>query len=49
LVLVYDWPNETLILLSGAGAAAAFYLTYKVARMSGVRYEPGLQRVGTVL
>jgi NADH-quinone oxidoreductase subunit H len=49
LVLVYDWPNETLILLSGATAAAAMYLTYRMARMSGVRYEPGLQRVGSVL
>jgi NADH-quinone oxidoreductase subunit H len=49
LVLVYDWPNETLILLSGATAAAAIYLTYRMARMSGVRYEPGFQRVGSVL
>jgi len=48
-VLVYDWPNETLILLSGATAAAAIYLTYRMARMSGVRYEPGFQRVGSVL
>ena len=49
LVLVYDWPNETLIVLSGAAALAASYVTYRAARTSGVRYEPGLQRVGSVL
>ena len=49
LVLVYDWPNETLIVLSGAASVAALYLTSRMARMSGVRYEPGLQRVGSVL
>ncbi len=49
LVLVYDWPNETLILLSGAAAAGAVYMTYRAARRSGVRYQPGYQRVGSVL
>jgi NADH-quinone oxidoreductase subunit H len=49
LVLVYDWPNETLFLLSGAAAAAAVYLTYRAARTSGVRYQPGFERVGSVL
>jgi NADH-quinone oxidoreductase subunit H len=49
LVLVYDWPNETLIVLSGSAAGGALYLTYRAARMSGVRYEPGYQRVGSVL
>jgi NADH-quinone oxidoreductase subunit H len=49
LVLVYDWPNETLILLSGAAAAGAVYMTYRAARLSGVRYQPGYQRVGSVL
>jgi NADH-quinone oxidoreductase subunit H len=49
LVLVYDWPNEILIFLSGGAAAAAVYLTNRTARASGVRYEPGLQRVGSVL
>ena len=49
LVLVYDWPNEILILLSGAAAAAAVYLTYRAARTSGVRYQPGFERVGSVL
>ena len=49
LVLVYDWPNETLILLSGAAAAGAIYLTHRAARSSGVRYQPGFERVGSVL
>jgi len=49
LVLVYDWPNEILIFLSGAASVAALYLTNRTARMSGVRFEPGLQRVGSVL
>src|SRR5437867_10699368 len=50
LVLVYGWPNEMLFFLSGASSAAAVYLTYRAARASGVRYEPGgVQRVGTVL
>jgi NADH-quinone oxidoreductase subunit H len=49
LVLVYDWPNEILIFLSGAASVTALYLTNRTARMSGVRFEPGLQRVGSVL
>ena len=49
LVLVYDWPNEMMILLSGAAAAGAVYMTYRAARLSGVRYQPGYQRVGSVL
>jgi NADH-quinone oxidoreductase subunit H len=49
LVLVYDWPNEILIPLSGAGAAGAVYLTYRAARATGVRYQPGYQTVGSVL
>jgi len=52
LVLVYDWPNVILTLLSGAAAAAALYLIYRLARESGVRYQPaalGGQRVGSVL
>ena len=40
LVLVYDWPNITLTILSGAAAAAAVYLTYRAARSPGVRYQP---------
>jgi NADH-quinone oxidoreductase subunit H len=52
LVLVYDWPNITLTILSGASAAAAVYLTYRAVRNPGVRYQPaaaGGQRVGSVL
>jgi NADH-quinone oxidoreductase subunit H len=49
LVLVYDWPDELLIPLSGAAAAAAIYLTYRAARATGVRYQPGYQTVGSVL
>ena len=49
LVLVYDWPNETLFLFSGAAAAAAVYLTQRAARASGVQYQPGYQQVGSVL
>jgi len=51
LVLVYDWPNQTLIVFSGAATAAAVYLTYRLARQSGVRYDVASagQRVGSVL
>jgi NADH-quinone oxidoreductase subunit H len=52
LVLVYDWPNIILTVLSGASAAAAAYLTYRAARSMGVQYQPatfGGQRVGSVL
>jgi NADH-quinone oxidoreductase subunit H len=49
LVLVYDWPNETLFVFSGAAAAAAVYIAYRAARASGVQYQPGYQRVGSVL
>jgi len=52
LVLVYDWPNIILTVLSGAAAVAAVYLIYRLARASGVRYQPsalGGQRVGSVL
>jgi NADH-quinone oxidoreductase subunit H len=52
LVLVYDWPDIILTILSGASAATAAYLTYRAARTSGVRYQPatfGGQRVGSVL
>jgi len=49
LVLVYDWPDGLLTVLSGAATAAAFYLTYRAARRSGVKRQAGLQRVGSVL
>jgi len=32
LVLVYDWPDVVLGVLSGAGAMAAIFLTYRMAR-----------------
>ncbi len=49
LVLVYDWPDGLLTVLSGAALALALYLTYRAARASGVRYQPGFERVGSVL
>ncbi len=52
LVLVYDWPNAAMTVLSGIAAVAAVYITYRAARLSGVRYDPsalGGQRVGSVL
>ena len=49
LVLVYDWPDGLLTVFSGAATVAALYLTYRAARLSGVRYQPGFQRVGSVL
>jgi NADH-quinone oxidoreductase subunit H len=49
LVLVYDWPNVILTVLSGAAAAFALYVTYRAARVSGVRHQPGFERVGSVL
>jgi NADH-quinone oxidoreductase subunit H len=49
LVLVYDWPDGILTVLSGAATAFALYVTYRAARVSGVRYQPGFERVGSVL
>ncbi len=49
LVIVYDWPDVLLTVLSGAATAAAFYLTYRAARRHGVKSQPALQRVGSVL
>jgi NADH-quinone oxidoreductase subunit H len=49
LVLVYDWPDVIMTVLSGASAAVALYLTYRVARTQGTRLTPGVQRVGGVL
>ncbi len=51
MVLVYDWPNVIMTLLSGAAAAGALYLIFRLARRSGVRYQPATagQRVGSVL
>jgi NADH-quinone oxidoreductase subunit H len=52
LVIVYDWPDGVLTVLSALGAAALIYLTYRVAREQGIRYEPGAagaRAVGSVL
>jgi len=49
LVLVYDWPSVLLTVFSTIAAAAAIWLTYRVAQQSGVRYQPGFDRVGSVL
>lgn len=50
LVLVYDWPDWTLSVLSGAGAAALVYVMYLAARREGVVIQTaGVQRVGSVL
>jgi len=48
-VLVYDWPNVIMTVLSGASAAVAMYLTHRVSRSQGTRLKPGAQRVGSVL
>lgn len=51
LVLVYDWPDWTLTILSGGAAIAMGALIYQVARRSGVLYQTtgAAQRVGSVL
>lgn len=52
LVLVYDWPDWTLGVFSGAAAIAALYLTYRGARQAGVQYQPPTargQRAGGVV
>jgi len=49
LVLVYDWPDWVLGVLSGTAALAAAYLTYRGARQAAVPASPRLHRVGSVL
>ena len=49
LVLVYDWPDALLTILSGAATALALYLTYRAARASGLQHQPAFQRVGSTL
>jgi NADH-quinone oxidoreductase subunit H len=50
LVLVYDWPDWTLSVLSGLSAAALVYVIYLAARREGVSVQTaGVQRVGSVL
>lgn len=40
LVLVYEWPDWTLGVLSGAAMAAAAYLTYRNGRKAAEPYSP---------
>jgi NADH-quinone oxidoreductase subunit H len=51
LVLVYEWPEWTLTILSGAVAVALIFVIYQAARRSGVLYQQpaSAQRVGGVL
>lgn len=52
LVLVYDWPDWTLGVLSGIAAITALYLTRRGARQASVQYQPSAthgQRAGGVL
>jgi len=49
LVLVYEWPDWTLGVLSGTAALAAIFLTYRGARRALVAYSPRPQRVGSVV
>jgi NADH-quinone oxidoreductase subunit H len=51
LVLAYDWPDWTLSVLSGAGAAALIFVVYQAARREGVPIASGAgaQRIGSVL
>ena len=48
LVLVYEWPDWTLGVLSGIAALAAVYVTYRSARRAVVAYSPRLQQAGSV-
>jgi NADH-quinone oxidoreductase subunit H len=50
LVLVYDWEDWILTILSTASAALMIFIVYRVVRRSGVIYRaPVAQRVGSVL
>jgi hypothetical protein len=50
LVLVYEWPDWTLAILSGAAAAALVGVIYQAARRAGSIAQPtAAQRVGGVL
>lgn len=50
VALVYDWPDWTLTVMSGLGAAALIFVVYQAARRSGVtRPGPVAQRVGSVM
>jgi len=47
-VLVYDWPDWVLGVLSGMAALAAGYLTYRMAWRAAEPVLPRLHRVGSV-
>ena len=50
LVLVYDWPDWTLSIMSAAGAALLIYIVYQAARREGISAPaPVPQRMGSVL
>ncbi len=50
LVLVYDWPDWTLAVISGVSAAALLFVIYHAARRSGAASQPrAAQRVGGML
>jgi NADH-quinone oxidoreductase subunit H len=50
LVLVYDWPDWTLAILSGIAAIALVAVVYQAARRSGATSQPRVaQQVGGVL
>jgi len=50
LVLVYDWPDWTLAVISGVSAAALLFVIYHAARRSGAASQPRrAQRVGGML
>lgn len=52
LALAYGWEDWTLTIMSGVATAAFLFITYRVARLSGIVIEPaaaGAQRVGSVL
>jgi NADH-quinone oxidoreductase subunit H len=46
-VLVYDWPDWVMGVLSGLATAAAVYLTYRGAQQAAEPVSPRLHRVGS--
>ncbi|HLB26453.1 MAG TPA: NADH-quinone oxidoreductase subunit NuoH [Dehalococcoidia bacterium] len=46
-VLVYDWPDWVMGVLSGLATAAALYLTYRGAQQAAEPVSPRLHRVGS--
>jgi len=50
LVLVYDWPDWSLTLMSGAAAVVLIFVIYRAARASGALHQASAaQHVGSVL